>query len=150
VPGRPSVRAEHSPVGTSFVRGSRRIPQYRLPLHTSSHRTSNRALAHPPPILPHNTRTHPARFLLSISTHPRLPVHVMHVFPLFIVAISVRCTVVPRLCLKFGLVGGGGGICSSYDVGPGSGPTLLPVPRIRHARTRFGVVVFAMYFDHVA
>ena len=130
-----SVRAEvHSPVGTPFVLDSRRIPHYRLSLHTSPRRTSNLSLSRTRHIpFCHTTPEHTLHS--SFSRYP--PLHVMHAFPLFIVAISVRCMVVQKLSPKFGLVGGGGGVCSSYDVGPGSGPTLLPVPRIRHARTRF-------------
>jgi len=60
--------------------------------------------------------------LPSLDIHPPgLPLRVMHGFPLFIVAISVRCPVVQKLSPKFGLVGEG----RAYVVGPGSRPTLL-------------------------
>jgi len=66
------------------------------------------------------------------------------------VAISMRSTVVLRLCLKFGPVGGGGGVCSSYNVGPK--PTLLTVPHIRHANTpvlEFEAAIHEVNFNHV-
>jgi hypothetical protein len=135
-----SVRAEvRSPVGTPFIRGSRQIPQYRLPLHTSPRRTSNLSLS--------CTRRIPFCYASFSRYSPTTTPESCHSrAPALIVAIPVMFTVGQKLSP----VGGGRGVCCSYDVGPGSGPTLLPVPRIRHARTRFGVVVPAMYFDHIA
>ena len=110
------------------------IPQYRLPLLTSPRQTSNLSLSctRRIPFCHTTPRTHPALFLLSMPTPGSCFVSCTCSCSL-IVAISVRSTVV-LLCLKFGLVGGGGGVCSSYDVGPG--PTSFTVPRIRHTRTR--------------
>jgi len=126
----------HSPVGLPFVLGSRRVSQHRLPLLTSPRRTSNLSLSCTRHILfCHTTPKHTLRS--PFSQYPPTPGSRFVSYTRsrsLTVAISVRSTVVLRLCLKFGLVGGGGGVCSSYDVGPG--PTLLTVPCIRHARTR--------------
>jgi len=110
-------------VRTPFALGSRRIPHYRLPLHTPPRRTSNLSLSCTRRIpFCYATPEHTLRS--SFSRYPPTPgsrfMSHTHSRSLTVV-ISVGSTVVLRQCLKFGLVGRGGGVCSSCDVGPGPG-----------------------------
>ena len=67
VPGRPSVRAEvRSFVGMPFVRGSRRIPHYRLP-HLTSHLTFRPRA----PAVSRSAMQHPN----TPCAHPSLDIH---------------------------------------------------------------------------
>ena len=81
-----------------------------------------------------HSNTPPALSALDIHPPP-LPLHVIHSFPPFIVAVSARRTGVLMLVLKFSLVAEAGRI-STHDVGLGPGPQYS-VFRIRRAPTRF-------------
>jgi len=145
-----SVSVEgRSPVGTPFVPGSRRIPHYRLPLHTSPRRTSNLSLSRTRRIpFCYATPEHTLRSFLSSYSPTTTPELCHSRAPALIVAIPVMFTVGQKLMLKFGLVGEGRAYVLARHGAWVKAHITQTAPRIRHARTRIRGVP-EVDFDHV-